>query len=1001
MVRNMESLYESCCSLGKTAAHTIELSGPDKSVREETCASVLQLEISAPLQSADAEQHREFSRRFWCQRVKHLCCVSSRRTRACQVGSEHILKHHEHNCSAKAFRNLVESRFIGVAKECCLCQFVWTANRTNHKAWEELRAQAKVTACPGAGCCSLLHNVTNFQNIKAKDRATMSDDPDALLGKTTPPVPLPTESDDVPDDFEFSMGGGLNMPSMFPLNSEVTKVSTEMGRTTAAVPANAARVECAENFAWDADQELCVRVITACPIGMYLNKKTKKCVKRGSEAISCKSGFVFNETTDTCTDIDECRDGLPGGDKPCIGEGMICINHPGFYNCSCSEGFQMAEDGTCVDINECNLPKNPCRSGQQCRNIIGSYQCIRQVPCGFGYVLNPKTQQCEDVNECKADPNICGRGMMCINVRGGHKCVDQKCPGKARRDKFGNCVPCPTGYLFNATSNSCEDVDECSSADQCKPWERCVNQMGYFVCQQKLNCEHGTRINGNGTSCDDIDECSEKSFNCRHDEICKNKPGSYDCVPSPCSITQIYDYVNKTCTCEAGLRNVDGNCVDINECEETPFVCAVGEKCVNHIGGYRCVRMNECQPGFERDGPFGVCRDIDECRNGAAKCGPNMYCLNTIGSFQCLCERGYKNLDHETCVDVDECQVFGSQASCPDPRARCVNTNGSHICVCPEGFIWVDYPISKCKDIDECSQQPDRCGKEHRCVNVEGSYNCVCAPGYKATEDSKRCVDIDECQAHLYQSNSRNPCPHSLCVNTPGSYECRCPDGFRLGPGGRCYDIDECNDIPGVCKSKHAMGYSQACVNLVGGYRCVSNECPPSYTKSRLGNGFRCELDPAHACVPGDAACLAERPQMMDNLFIELDQDTGVPQILTRVDTRHLPSGVIRVDLRQHYANHLRTRNPVRVDQAFRLQRSRTQFGKVEVILVRPLPAPVDILISLHLIASKGDVQVGHSITKLYLFVTQSLNERVRNSLTSRVPAYRHTDFWTQLRHTN
>lgn len=131
----------------------------------------------------------------------------------------------------------------------------------------------------------------------------MSDDPDALFGKTTPPVPLPTESDDVPDDFEFSMGGGLNMPSMFPLSSEVTKVSTEALRTTAPVQNNAARVECAENFAWDADQELCVRVITACPIGMYLNKKTKKCVKRGSEAISCKPGFVFNETTDTCTGI--------------------------------------------------------------------------------------------------------------------------------------------------------------------------------------------------------------------------------------------------------------------------------------------------------------------------------------------------------------------------------------------------------------------------------------------------------------------------------------------------------------------------------------------------------------------------------------------------------------------------------------------------------------------------------------------------------------------------
>lgn len=50
--------------------------------------------------------------------------------------------------------------------------------------------------------------------------------------------------------------------------------------------------------------------------------------------------------------------------------------------------------------------------------------------------------------------------------------------------------------------------------------------------------------------------------------------------------------------------------------------------------------------------------DIDECRNGAAKCGPNMYCLNTIGSFQCLCERGYKNLDHETCVGECTCSWF-------------------------------------------------------------------------------------------------------------------------------------------------------------------------------------------------------------------------------------------------------------------------------------------------------------------------------------------------------
>lgn len=57
VLRNIESLYESCCSLGKTAAYTIGLNGPDNSVGEETCASVLQLEISAPLQVRKSAFH--------------------------------------------------------------------------------------------------------------------------------------------------------------------------------------------------------------------------------------------------------------------------------------------------------------------------------------------------------------------------------------------------------------------------------------------------------------------------------------------------------------------------------------------------------------------------------------------------------------------------------------------------------------------------------------------------------------------------------------------------------------------------------------------------------------------------------------------------------------------------------------------------------------------------------------------------------------------------------
>ncbi|CAL8078975.1 unnamed protein product [Calicophoron daubneyi] len=969
------SLFGHCCSSGRMAAIAMELiehDPGDTTDQRETCDSILNMDLPVVRSRNATETKLTPPRMMWCHRMAHVCCLAFRRILACRLGSDYVTRQGGKNCTEVSIQSNAANQYRLVTKECCLCQLVWSANGTDPELLETLHAQSNKTACPGLGCCSLIRRDMQQTGVLNTPKAMMSDEP----GK-----PASTHERDG--------------------STDVTLQDQAMSIITSAPPAEPAGINvlCQPSYIWDPRLQLCVKTITACPVGMYMSIKTQKCVNRTSEQESCPPGYAYNDSSSSCEDIDECKVGLPDGTAVCKGEDLRCINQPGTYSCSCQEGYNMATDGTCVDINECDLPVNPCKNGQQCRNIIGSYQCIRQVPCGFGYVLNPKTQQCEDVNECKVDPDICGPGMVCINVRGGHKCVDEKCPGKARRDKFGNCAPCPEGFTYNPANQTCDDIDECADPGKCKPWEYCLNKLGFFLCEPKMQCAHGTRINANGTECEDIDECVEKSFNCRQDQICHNLPGSYECISTPCTQTQIYDYRNRKCTCDEGMRNENDTCTDINECEENATLCSSGEVCFNYPGGYRCVRMGECQPGFERRGSPGYCRDIDECRSGTAKCGENMYCVNTVGSFQCLCKRGYKNLDENTCVDVNECQIFGAEVACPDPRARCVNTNGSHICACPDGFTWVDYPKPACKDIDECAQQPDVCGKEHHCVNLEGTYKCECASGFTNANDPKRCVDVDECKVFQNPYNTSRLCSNSLCVNTPGSYECRCPDGFRLGQGGRCFDIDECNEISGVCKPKHWAGLTRACVNLMGGYRCVSNECPPSYQKIRLGNGFRCELNLAHSCVAGDSNCLAERPQRMDNLFIELDEHTGVAQTLARVDTQNLPSGVIRVELRQHYANHLKTRNAVKVGQAFRLQRSHTQVGKVEVVLVRPLPAPLDVLISLHLISSKGDVQVGHTVTKLYLFVTQTAEERIKEMTGAHSPPYRHADFWTQLRH--
>lgn len=54
-------------------------------------------------------------------------------------------------------------------------------------------------------------------------------------------------------------------------------------------------------------------------------------------------------------------------------------------------------------------------------------------------------------------------------------------------------------------------------------------------------------------------------------------------------------------------RGKDNNGADINECNQTPGICAHGT-CENLNPGFRCL----CDPGFHTD-ENGICQDIDEC----------------------------------------------------------------------------------------------------------------------------------------------------------------------------------------------------------------------------------------------------------------------------------------------------------------------------------------------------------------------------------------------------
>jgi hypothetical protein len=131
-----------------------------------------------------------------------------------------------------------------------------------------------------------------------------------------------------------------------------------------------------------------------------------------------------------------------------------------------------------------------------------------------------------------------------------------------------------------------------------------------------------------------------------------------------------------------------------------------------------------------------------------------------------------------------------------------------------------------------------------------------CDPGYKG--DGVACFDIDECQDVPGACDA-----NATCANTVGSYTCTCKTGYQ-GDGHACSDVDECKASPGPCDQ------NATCTNTVGAYVCACdsgytgdghacadvNECdttpdpcgPEAYCVNTVGS-YTCECNPGYEVV--------------------------------------------------------------------------------------------------------------------------------------------------------
>ncbi|XP_062302780.1 growth arrest-specific protein 6 isoform X1 [Osmerus eperlanus] len=173
--------------------------------------------------------------------------------------------------------------------------------------------------------------------------------------------------------------------------------------------------------------------------------------------------------------------------------------------------------------------------------------------------------------------------------------------------------------------------------------------------------------------------------------------------------------------------------------------------------------------------------DVDECgkRNGGCDHG----CNNTLGSYRCSCHHGYTLVGRHMCNDVDECHDPGVCGT-----ARCVNEEGTYDCLCETGYVY-DNQTKSCLDVDECLEGV--CAEE--CVNTPGSFRCFCdgRQGKKLGRDLRSCQAIAPCMSQMMSRNPRSLYLGRMFSGVPVvrlRFRRRVPTGFSAEFDFRTFD---------------------------------------------------------------------------------------------------------------------------------------------------------------------------------------------------------------------
>ncbi|KAM5295479.1 hemicentin-1 isoform 1-T1 [Glossophaga mutica] len=368
---------------------------------------------------------------------------------------------------------------------------------------------------------------------------------------------------------------------------------------------------CPKGLTIAADGRTC-QDIDECALGGHTCHAGQDCDNTiGSYRCVVRCGIGFRRTSDglSCQDINECQESSPCHHR--------CFNAIGSFHCGCEPGYQL-KGRKCVDVNECR--QNVCRQDQHCENTRGGYKCIDLCPHG---TTKAENGTCVDIDECKDGTHQCRYNQICENTRGSYRCV---CPRGYRSQGVGR--PC-------VDINECEQVPK-PCAYQCfnTPSSfKCLCPPGQHVLGDGKSCAGLERLPTYGAqySSYNLARYSPVRNNYQPQQHYRQYSHLYSSYSeyrnSRTSLSRTRRTIRKTCPEGSEARH--DTCVDIDECENRD-TCQ--HECKNTFGSYRCI----CPPGYQLMLNGKTCQDVDECLEQKVRCGPNRMCFNMRGSYQCI-----------------------------------------------------------------------------------------------------------------------------------------------------------------------------------------------------------------------------------------------------------------------------------------------------------------------------------------------------------------------------